>query len=454
MPSDRQSARQSTCQSAPKPAPQPRRGVAALTVVMVLFFIMALVAAYTNRNLIFEQRISANSYRLARAADAAEAGLDWAVALLNGGRINDLCVPSDLVTDLDFRRRYLVDSTNESNGAGGYALVSSNTTFPACIIDSGTALNCICPTLANGNPGMVAPADGVGAAFRLNFRLPGSDVYPGSVSVIARGCASPGEGGSACYIQSGAEVSVDAKAGGQVTLGLLRALPFAPVATLTAGRNILATGGVLTVVNSHANTGLTAHAGGLAQANAPGTLLLVGPAGSGSDGLLQNDSYLSDLVNPAGLADDTWFKRMFALDRVNYARQPGVISLDCALVGCNSASLVATLARYPRHPIWINGNLSITAAGNLGSATEPVMLIVTGTFTVAANTQIFGFVHANDITWTTPASLQGAMVAANDFTSTANATLVYRRDVLDIIRLRYGSFVRIPGSWKLLSTGL
>ncbi len=446
----------------PRPSTRPHaahaahaaHGVAALTVVMVMFFVMALVAAYTNRNLVFEQRISANSYRLARAADAAEAGLDWAVALLNGGRINDLCVPSDVVTDLDFRRRYLVDSTNETNGAGGYSLVSNNQTFPACIVNSSGVLNCICPTLANGNPGMVAPANGVGTAFRLNFRLPGSDVYPGSMSVISRGCASPGDGGAACYIQSGAEVSVDAKAGGQVTLGLLRALPFLPVATLTAGRNILANGGVLTVVNSHANTGLTAHAGGLVQPNAPGTAVFVGPAGSGSDGLLPNDSSLSDLVTVAALANDAWFKKMFALDRVNYARQPAVISLDCALVPCNSASLVATLARYPRHPIWINGNLSITDAGNLGSATEPVMLIVTGDFTVAAATQIFGFVHANNIVWGTAASLQGAMVAANDFTATANATLVYRRDVLDIIRLRYGSFVRVPGSWKLLTTGL
>ena len=436
--------------SACKPSRRTPRGVAALTVVMVLFFIMALVAAYTNRNLVFEQRISANSYRLARAADAAEAGLDWTVALLNGGRITDQCVPSDLPADDDFRRRYLVDSTDESNGAGGYSLISSNRTFPACIVNSGGTMNCICPTEANRNPAMVVPGDGVGTAFRLNLRLPGSAVHPGSISVIARGCASPGVGGTACHIQSAAEVAVDAKAGARLTLGLLRALPFAPVATLTAGRDILANGGVLTVVNSHANTGVTAHAGRDAQPNPPGTTVFVGPAGSGSDGLLRNDSELLDL---AGQPDDAWFKSMFALDRAHYARQPAVISLDCALVPCTSASLTATLARYPRHPIWINGNLSITDAGNLGSALEPVMLVVTGNFTVAAATQIFGFVHANNIVWSSPASLQGAMVAANDFVAAANATLFYNRDVLDIIRLRYGSFVRVPGSWKLLTTG-
>ena len=65
----------------------PGRGMAALTVVMILFFVMALVAAYTNRNLLFEQRISANSYRSNRALEAADAGVEWTVAMLNAGRI-------------------------------------------------------------------------------------------------------------------------------------------------------------------------------------------------------------------------------------------------------------------------------------------------------------------------------------------------------------------------------
>ena len=44
---------------------------------MVLFFIMSLVAAYASRNLIFEQRTSANNYRSTQAFEAAEAGLEW-----------------------------------------------------------------------------------------------------------------------------------------------------------------------------------------------------------------------------------------------------------------------------------------------------------------------------------------------------------------------------------------
>jgi hypothetical protein len=55
--------------------------VATLTVVMVLFFVVSLVAAYAGRTSIFEQRTSANQYRSTQALEAAEAGLEWAVVL-------------------------------------------------------------------------------------------------------------------------------------------------------------------------------------------------------------------------------------------------------------------------------------------------------------------------------------------------------------------------------------
>ncbi|MBK7062119.1 MAG: pilus assembly PilX N-terminal domain-containing protein [Rubrivivax sp.] len=88
-------------------------GAATLIVVMVLFFIMSMVAAYTSRNLIFEQRTSANQLRSTQAAEAAEAGLQWALGLLNAGRINANCVPSTNLADTTFRQRYLyIDGSN------------------------------------------------------------------------------------------------------------------------------------------------------------------------------------------------------------------------------------------------------------------------------------------------------------------------------------------------------
>ena len=62
-------------------------GAATLIVVMVLFFIISLVAAYTNRSLIFEQRTSSNQYRSTQALEVADAGLEWAISQLNFERL-------------------------------------------------------------------------------------------------------------------------------------------------------------------------------------------------------------------------------------------------------------------------------------------------------------------------------------------------------------------------------
>ena len=61
-------------------------GAAALIVVMVLFFIASMVAAYASRNMIFEQRTGTNLFRATQALEAAEAGMDWAITMLNQGR--------------------------------------------------------------------------------------------------------------------------------------------------------------------------------------------------------------------------------------------------------------------------------------------------------------------------------------------------------------------------------
>ena len=66
--------------------PRHAHGAAALIVVMMLFFVISMVAAYASRNLIFEQKTSANQYRATQAFEAAEAGLEWAAAMLNGAR--------------------------------------------------------------------------------------------------------------------------------------------------------------------------------------------------------------------------------------------------------------------------------------------------------------------------------------------------------------------------------
>ena len=432
------------------------RGVAALTVVMILFFVMAMVAAYTNRNLIFEQRIATNSYRANRALEAADAGVEWTVAMLNGGRIDGNCRPSTTVTDNDFRRRYHTDAPLNLNGEGGYDLawgdVPDSRVYPACVNredivnPENSGLTCICPTVGAAAPAFGVTANGLGSAFRIEFLRPGNAVRPGAMEFAARGCASEGEGGSACTSQTHDTLpTVDGLSGALTTVGLVRALPVPPIAALTAGTSI--SGAELNISNSDAATGLPVHAA--SAPNPVGGVVYRGPAGSSGSDLPLVDTKLSQL---RAEANDGWFRKMFGMDPATYQRQPAVRFVDCD-GGCNSASLTNIVLGYPRNPIWINGDLDLNAAGALGSATDPVLLIVTGQLTISANAVITGFVHAERIVWAVGAagaSVQGAMVAADTFNALSLATVAYDRAVLDTISLRYGSFVRAPGSWNLI----
>lgn len=427
-----------------------RHGLAALTVVMILFFVMAMVAAYTNRNLIFEQRIATNSYRANRALEAADAGVEWTVALLNGGRINANCQPSTTVTDTDFRRRYHTDAPANANGEGGYdvawADVSNNRVYPTCVNREGV-LSCICPTVGVATPAIGGVGDGLGSAFRIEFLRPGNAVRPGAIEFAARGCASVGEGAGACTSQThDALPTTDGLSGALTTVGLVRALPIPPIAALTTGQSI--TGAALSISNADPGTGLAVHAGGNAPEPPSTGIVYGGPPGSSVVTWLRDDSTLTQLRSEA---NNGWFRKMFGMDPATYQRQPAVRIVDCA-GGCTSASLNNVLLGYPRNPIWVAGNLNLDTAGALGTL-EPLMLIVTGQLTISADVDITGFLHAESIVWAAGAagaSVRGAMVAKDTFVAAGPATLDYDRAVLDLISLRYGSFVRAPGSWNLI----
>ena len=428
------------------------RGLAALTVVMVLFFVMALVAAYTNRNLIFEQRISIGTYRSARATDGAEAALNWGMSLLNGGSIDTACRPSTAATDLDYRRQAFVELPEDSHaGEGNYGTPGTDVRPVAgCIVANGQ-MSCACPSAAVTNPTITPLAGSQGTAFHTTFFMPvlvGSDPksQQGLVGLAGYACGSLGTGANDCSRSVTAAPQVDGVAGVSNSLGLLSALPLAPKATLTAGGAVSTTGaGVVLVISNRDNSsGKTVMSGGTASSSGQ----FAGPAGSAGDGKLESVAALSSLANLASPADEAWFQAIFGMDPTTYRNQPATRLMDCN-AGCSAAGLATVLSGYPRNPIYIVGDISIDSATALGTTAAPVMLIVAGTLTVAADTPIIGFVYADNLNWQgAGASVNGAVVTRGNFAATATAHLTYDRQVIDTIRLRYGSFVRMPGSWN------
>jgi hypothetical protein len=445
--------RRASCLSSPvSPRGTQPRGVATLTVVMVLFFVMALVAAYTNRSMLFEQRISLGHYRSARAAVAAEASVNWALALLNGGRINSECRPSVDPDDVDFRRMSTaVPGPAAGAPPGSYVQPIDFDTATervwGCLIANGV-VNCACPTTTQPNPVIEPPENGRASAFHItNFMPEGTEPRGGTLGLLGFACGSLGEGNNDCSRSVGrtGTPQVDGISGASQVVGLLRALPLAPQATLTAGGAVNAAAGTLLLANPDNSSGYTVLSGG---GYTPGTGdRFVLPPGSTGEGRQHTIDGLSDL---AALANNGWFRNLFAMNPATYALQPASQVVNCA-AGCTEADVAAALLGFPRSPIILNGPVNIAAAVALGTAVEPAMLVINGALTISGNAAITGFVHANSVAWNAAtASLSGAMMTPGNFTVGAGAVarMSFDRPVIDLIKYRYGSFVRASGTWN------
>jgi hypothetical protein len=421
------------------------RGAAALLVVVVLFFILALVTAYAGRNLIFEQRTSVNNQRAAQAFEAAESGLDFAIGLLSGGRVDAQCVSTNDVAQNTFRQRHLT-----SNADGTFSFSGTQASLlPTCMmLPAPTGARCSCPTaLPNA---LIVPVGGLTPAFQVHFDT--SIAQPGVVRVFSKGCSNVG---SECYAPA-APVTSDAVAEVSVLLGLNSALATPPAAALTVHNALNLNNGALAVVNTDVpSRGITIDSGG-AITNDTNVRLSSVPGTPGSASVLASDPSLTALPN-----GDRMFVSLFGMDRDTYRSQPASVQVTCA-GGC-ATQIGAAISQNPGRVIWVQGPATIDSAQVWGSAAQPVMLVVQGDITVSANLQLFGVLYLHTgggaggtNTWTTTVGstlIQGAVVAEGDLSVVGAPTVVFDAGVLRTINLTQGSLVRIPGSWRDFAAG-
>jgi len=416
-----------------------QRGAAALIVVMVLFFIISMVAAYASRNLIFEQKTSANQYRATQAFEAAEAGLEWAVAMLNGGRIDAACAASTDVTNDTFRTRYLdIDANTGSYTPRPWNNGGTNETslWPSCVrTDAGWS--CSCP--ANGAPVLAAPS-GTGSypAFRVRFEPVGQ---PGAVRVESVGCTRLVE---AC-LSDGQGTAGEAAARVSVVVSISSALATPPAAALTVRGNLNVGASAIRLQNTdHASNGITAHAGGAATMTSPQLTTVPGTPTESS--VVDNDASL------AALTGAQMFTSTFRMAKPTYKQQAAMVVLDDCATAC-SAKLAAAVQGYPGRVLWVEGDMTLDADVVLGSATEPVLIVATGNINLdAASVQIFGLLYSQSADWANDGlgavTVQGAAVAEGNFNGTGTPTIQYDPVILERLKLGTGTMVRVPGSWR------
>ena len=422
-----------------------QRGAATLVVVSMLFFIVSLVAAYANRNLIFEQRTSANQARSTLAFETADAGVEWAASMLNVGRIDENCQPVADAAATSFRDRYLeIDATTglvtpRANMAAG--------SLPTCV-HNGTQWLCSCPaTGASSIPG--APTDVVAPSFRLRFvQRPVN--RPGTVWVEVQACTRL----DATCLSAGANNATagEGRAKTAVLLALRSALPSPPVAALVARGTVNLNNSVVRVSNpqqgSGRSLGIQAGEGPLSGA---GALVLGGAAGeivSASTQIVAPDPSLSTGITPAG---DWFFGSLFGIQAPVYRDQPASLRLPCNSTDpCDAARLRTAAARNPGRILWAQGDVNLNGGAPLGSATEPVMLVVEGD--LAANSiQVHGLIYGRKASWSVTGNnmtVFGAVVAENNLTLSGPVEVTRDANVLNLLRWRNGSFVRVPGGWS------
>lgn len=413
----------------PAIGPRVQRGATALAVVLLLLFVMTLGATFVNRNLVFEQRAAANQYASTRAFEAAEAGLQWAEAQLNGDRrLGADCLPTADPAAGTFRERRLAfDPPTALLTPRTWLDAGVPTPLQAACARSAAEWSCSCPS--NGPTGLVRPAgEEASPAFSVSFLASGK---PGVVRVVATGCSSAG---APCLPATG---PADATARLEVSLGLLGSLRVAPSAAITAGGHVDAGAAVFGAAPVSIRAGGTAVAGRPSRdATADST--------SGGNRVLEADPSLA-AQTPA-----RFFAASFGLGRSHWAAQPAATRVSCRS-DCAGTLLTTLREQGGSAMLQIDGDLELSGPLVLGSTERPVLLVVDGQARLRGGVELHGVLYAGSVDWRDApfgASVHGALLVEHDYDGNAAVEFDVDQQVLATLTGYAGSFARVAGSWR------
>ncbi|MFH7044042.1 PilX N-terminal domain-containing pilus assembly protein [Paucibacter sp. JuS9] len=423
---------------------QRQAGAATLVVVMSLFLIVAMLAAFASRNMVYEQRIASNYYRTGVAYEAAEAGVEWALAMVNGDNVDAACQNSSAGTSL--RDRYL--RINQSTRVVTKASTSESAML-ACFNNGANSWACQCPTPHPTSAStFVIPAAvaGVGLqpTFSVGFKVGGR---PGTARLTVSGCT--GLNLNECGNNFIAAANSLSRVDRAVDIALVSALKMPPVSPLVA-RGTVSPG-------SPAALGLfnTAPSGSGLLAQTGHALAIADLAhAEGLPGSLASDHVIADDTTIRSQAAELFFASFFGMNSDYYRGQPKMRKIDVAAScgGDCTVPLVDKLAAGGQM-FWLDAPATFAANVNLGGPTNPVVIIVNGDLTISEPIQIYGLLYVRgNLSWSNgsalPATVTGAVVVEGNVlaSGTGAINMVYDATLMQILNNQRGSFVRVPGS--------
>jgi len=420
-----------------------QRGAATLIVTMVFLFSTSIVMLYLNRNVLFEQKTSANQMRSTQALEMAEAGIEWATGMLNTpNQIDTNCSLDPLVTANSFRHNYVQslwdDATNPTTD-----VKPATTTYPGCKVTNGT-WTCSCPVPTTPPATSVAV---LGAESQSGFTLEFAETDdPEAVRVTAFGCV--GHAGSCNKTDI---ASSDATAMVSVILKMRPLVRAAPASPLTCGTQC-ALSGSYSIVNTDLETGGILVNAGSDIVSGSGVNYTSIPGQPVDAAQVSYDDSLSDLSSQDATCENSaMFGAYFGSTIEEYAASPMTKTISCTSANDCGTKVDEAYENNWRSFYFPDGFARNTSSGSLGTATDPVTLVSASNFDLNGTIDIYGMIFSNsaDVNdlGTGTAIIHGAMVTCADYENNGNGTLVYDAGVLRGVRRATSIFVRVPGSW-------
>lgn len=395
-----------------------QRGAATLLVSMVLLIAATLLALYVSNPVVGEQRMSANEMRSKQAFAAAQAALDLAIEHVNSGgdfqtasldNLNSRWSSANSSYRAFFCKHTDIDFANlpqcEDNSASGISPESCGTeTFSADDVAS-WVITC-------------GWSDDSSARKRIISFVTKSDPLPGNVGnpLTARGSVTFGGNSTVVNyfnnltVWSGTSLSNTGNNGKTVIRR-----PSSVAGRLNPNQVDAQVGNGNQVCN---------------ESQAPDLICTTSSGVFGPD-VIQGDSSL------ASLSPDQFFENFLGSTPNEYKST----MVEEFVPGADAGSIDDGGKVY-----WVDGDAVI--GQDIGSAAEPVVLVVDGNLTLSGTTTIFGvvFVRGNLTTSGTP-KVRGAVLATGAVNSVGTLNVIYDPDAVAGAR-RSGKYASVQGTWR------
>ena len=396
-------------------------GAVTLVTSLILLLLSSLVVYFTARNAINEQRLSANEVRTKQAYEAANAGLDYAMAYFAKGKD---------ISALPTGAQLYLASTRPSYYQVRYCSLSTYATaaIPLCPAAHGTAMACTFPTSSEMRTPIIVAcgwSDDDKAVIRMVQRASGTPSLAGSITapVVTRGTSNLLTGGASVFNYFN---DLTVWAGGGV-----------PIQSNT-GKTF-----IRNVANDPAPISPDYRTVGQSPGcNNPGTTHYTCSTDGNNLGpdVIVNDTALSNLSSADFFASFMGKTPDAYRDTVATYK----VDLNNSITGEDSNS-IASITGMTDSVIWVEGNAS--GLGNIGTADHPVVLVVNGDLDLGSNTVINGMVFVTgQITGNGTPTIYGSLIAgaAN---LTGNAKIIFDPNVLAGAS-RLGQAAPVPGGWR------